>query len=70
MAYAVYNIQPLHTLTILTIPNRSKLTLHASLHEKVAQHKVVLGERDAMLKNMREKLVKDSGLVLGGGSKP
>ncbi|KAL5526564.1 hypothetical protein ACEPAF_8288 [Sanghuangporus sanghuang] len=44
----------------------AKLSLYASLHDKVAQHKVILGERKSMLKNVQEKLVKDSGAVLGG----
>ncbi|KAL5486014.1 hypothetical protein ACEPAI_7058 [Sanghuangporus weigelae] len=44
----------------------AKLSLYASLHDKVAHHKVTLGERKSMLKNMQEQLVKDSGTVLGG----
>ncbi|KAL5504145.1 hypothetical protein ACEPAH_8218 [Sanghuangporus vaninii] len=44
----------------------AKLSLYATLHDKVAQHKVTLGERKSMLKNVQEKLVKDSGAVLGG----
>ena len=44
----------------------TKLALYSTLHEKVVEHKVVLGEQRSMLKNMRDKLVSDSGTVLGG----
>ena len=46
--------------------NSTKLSLFAKLHERVASHKVILGERESLLKDIREKLVTDSGNVLGG----
>ncbi|KAI5122277.1 hypothetical protein M0805_002357 [Coniferiporia weirii] len=48
----------------------TKLSLFASLHGRVNDHKAVLAERDTALKNMREKLVKDSGVFLEGGGIP
>ena len=48
-----------------TIP-RTKWKLYASLNDKVSQHKTVLSERDGVLKSLRDRLVRDSGNVLGG----
>ncbi len=45
---------------------RTKMALFTSLHDKVSQHNEVLGERDRTLKSIHEKLVNDSGNVLGG----
>ncbi|KLO11544.1 hypothetical protein SCHPADRAFT_998794 [Schizopora paradoxa] len=44
----------------------SKLALFANLDEKINEHRKTLGERDKQLKDLRNKLVSDSGLVLGG----
>ncbi|EJD06556.1 uncharacterized protein FOMMEDRAFT_165323 [Fomitiporia mediterranea MF3/22] len=46
----------------------TKLEVHATLHEKVVQHKVVLSERQSMLKDKHERLVKNSGMVIGGNN--
>ncbi|KAH8118031.1 hypothetical protein DFH11DRAFT_1541281 [Phellopilus nigrolimitatus] len=46
----------------------TKLALFASLHGTVAQHKTVLKERETLLTGMRERLVKDAGMVLGGSA--
>ena len=34
--------------------NSTKLSLFAKLHERVASHKVILGERESLLKDIRE----------------
>ncbi|OCH87588.1 hypothetical protein OBBRIDRAFT_827616 [Obba rivulosa] len=48
----------------------TKLTLYASLHSTVATHRGILSERDKMLKEAREGLVREGGNVVGGGRVP
>ncbi|KDQ59145.1 hypothetical protein JAAARDRAFT_192687 [Jaapia argillacea MUCL 33604] len=45
----------------------TKMGLYVSLHSKLASHQEVLGERQGVLKDARESLVRESGNVLGGG---
>ncbi|KZT29780.1 hypothetical protein NEOLEDRAFT_475498 [Neolentinus lepideus HHB14362 ss-1] len=46
---------------------KAKMSLYASLHSRVADHKGTLANRDKVLKDIRESLVKHSGNVLGSG---
>ena len=58
------------------VPNRvrmfvpafsSKLSLYASLHTSIANHRGVLSEREAQLKSARENLIREGGNVVGSG---
>ena len=45
----------------------AKLSLYASLHNTIASHKSALGERERLLSEARESLVREGGAVVGGG---
>ncbi|TFK45819.1 hypothetical protein OE88DRAFT_1668670 [Heliocybe sulcata] len=45
----------------------TKMSLYASLHSRVEEHKGTLGNRDKILQDVRERLVRQSGNVLGSG---
>lgn len=55
------------SVSLLISASRAKLLLYASLHNAVASHKSTLSERDKMLTEARESLVKEGGAVVGGG---
>ncbi|KAI0665813.1 hypothetical protein C8Q78DRAFT_1063279, partial [Trametes maxima] len=44
----------------------AKIALYATLHNKIADHKVVLADRQQSLKDARENLVREGGAVVGG----
>ncbi|EIW53767.1 uncharacterized protein TRAVEDRAFT_60994 [Trametes versicolor FP-101664 SS1] len=47
----------------------SKLSLYATLHTSITEHKKVLSEREETLKGARESLVREGGAVVGGPPK-
>lgn len=48
---------------------RTKLSLFASLHNTISEHRTVLAERDKTLTEAREGLVREGGAVVGGAPK-
>ncbi|KAI0640488.1 hypothetical protein C8Q79DRAFT_996420 [Trametes meyenii] len=43
----------------------AKITLYATLHTKIAEHKIVLADRQQALNDARESLVREGGAVVG-----
>ncbi|KAI0665374.1 hypothetical protein C8Q78DRAFT_1064930 [Trametes maxima] len=44
----------------------AKIALYATLHTKIADHKIVLADRQRSLKDAQENLVREGGAVVGG----
>ncbi|KAI0644160.1 hypothetical protein C8Q79DRAFT_974524 [Trametes meyenii] len=44
---------------------RAKVTLYATLHTKIAEHKIVLADRQQVLNDAWESLVREGGAVVG-----
>lgn len=58
------------TKPFLNIAYSTKLSLYASLQNRMSEHRSVLSEREKALNEARESLVREGGAVVGGAPKP